>query len=50
VVAYRRGPYCALAVEAVKLLRARGFRAIRLEDGVLDWESHGLEIVASSDG
>jgi rhodanese-related sulfurtransferase len=47
VVAYCRGPYCVLAVEAVKLLRARGFKAIRLEDGVLDWASHGLKIASS---
>jgi len=48
VVAYCRGPYCVLAVEAVKLLREHGFRAIRLEDGVLDWASHGLKVAASS--
>ena len=48
VVAYCRGPYCVLAVEAVKVLRARGFKAIRLEDGVLDWASHGLKIAAPS--
>jgi rhodanese-related sulfurtransferase/DNA-binding transcriptional ArsR family regulator len=48
VVAYCRGPYCVLAVEAVKLLRARGFRAVRLEDGVLDWASHGLKVAGTS--
>ncbi len=48
VVAYCRGPYCVLAVEAVKLLRARGFKAVRLEDGVVEWASHGLELAASS--
>jgi rhodanese-related sulfurtransferase len=47
IVAYCRGPYCVLAVEAVKLLRARGFKAIRLEDGVLDWASHGMKIAGS---
>jgi rhodanese-related sulfurtransferase/DNA-binding transcriptional ArsR family regulator len=47
VVAYCRGPYCVLAVEAVKVLRARGFKAIRLEDGVLDRASHGLKLAAS---
>lgn len=47
VVAYCRGPYCVLAVEAVKLLRARGFKAVRLEDGVLDWASHGLRLAGS---
>jgi rhodanese-related sulfurtransferase len=37
VVAYCRGPYCVLAVEAVDLLRKKGFKAVRLADGVLDW-------------
>lgn len=46
VVAYCRGPYCVLAVEAVKLLRARGFKAVRLEDGVLEWAALGLELEA----
>jgi rhodanese-related sulfurtransferase len=32
IVAYCRGPYCVLAVEAVSLLRKKGFRAVRLED------------------
>ncbi len=46
VVAYCRGPYCVLAVEAVKLLRKRGFRASRLGDGVLDWAARGLRLEA----
>jgi rhodanese-related sulfurtransferase/DNA-binding transcriptional ArsR family regulator len=48
VVAYCRGPYCVLAVEAVKLLRRKGFKAVRLEDGVLDWAALGLPIVAKT--
>jgi rhodanese-related sulfurtransferase/DNA-binding transcriptional ArsR family regulator len=44
VVAYCRGPYCVLAVEAVKQLRARGFKAVRLEEGVLDWAALGLPV------
>ena len=44
VVAYCRGPYCVLAVEAVKLLRRKGFKAVRLEDGVLDWLSAGHRV------
>jgi rhodanese-related sulfurtransferase/DNA-binding transcriptional ArsR family regulator len=47
VVAYCRGPYCVLAIEAVKLLRARGFKAVRLEDGVLDWAALGLKLEAT---
>jgi ArsR family transcriptional regulator len=44
IVAYCRGPYCVLAVKAVELLRGRGFRAVRLEDGVLDWQARGLPV------
>jgi rhodanese-related sulfurtransferase/DNA-binding transcriptional ArsR family regulator len=46
VVAYCRGPYCVLAVEAVKLLRGKGFKAVRLEEGVIDWAALGLPIEA----
>lgn len=48
VVAYCRGPYCVLAIEAVKQLRARGFKAVRLEAGVLDWAALGLRVDRSS--
>ena len=48
VVAYCRGPYCVLAVEAVKLLRRKGFRAVRLEEGVLDWAALGFPVEAKS--
>jgi len=45
IVAYCRGPYCVLAVDAVKLLRSRGFMAVRLEDGVPEWRAEGLPVV-----
>jgi rhodanese-related sulfurtransferase len=44
IVAYCRGPYCVLAIKAVEILRKKGFRAIRLEDGVPDWRAHGLPV------
>jgi rhodanese-related sulfurtransferase len=44
IVAYCRGPYCLLAVEAVRLLKAKGFRAMRLEDGVPEWRAQGLPV------
>jgi ArsR family transcriptional regulator len=44
IVAYCRGPYCVLAVEAVEMLKARGFTASRLEDGVQDWQARGYPI------
>ncbi len=48
VVAYCRGPYCVLAVEAVKLLRRKGFKAVRLEEGILDWAALGLPLEAKT--
>lgn len=48
VVAYCRGPYCVLAPEAVTVLRARGYRASALGDGVAEWRAQGLP-VASGD-
>ncbi|MEN8375648.1 MAG: metalloregulator ArsR/SmtB family transcription factor [Gemmatimonadota bacterium] len=44
IVAYCRGPYCVLAVEAVETLRAHGFSAVRLEDGVPEWRARGFEV------
>ncbi len=44
VVAYCRGPYCVLAIDAVAQLKQHGYRAIRLEEGVPDWRARGLPI------
>jgi ArsR family transcriptional regulator len=46
VVAYCRGPYCVLSFEAVAALRARGFKARRLVDGLPEWRAAGLPIIA----
>jgi rhodanese-related sulfurtransferase/DNA-binding transcriptional ArsR family regulator len=45
VVAYCRGPYCVLSYEAVAKLRARGFNARRLEDGLPEWRAAGLPVI-----
>jgi len=45
VVAYCRGPYCVLSYEAVAQLRARGFKARRLQDGLPEWRAAGLPVV-----
>ncbi|MEX2469699.1 MAG: metalloregulator ArsR/SmtB family transcription factor, partial [Pseudohongiellaceae bacterium] len=42
VIAYCRGPYCILAFDAVELLRKKGYRASRLEDGFPEWKRAGL--------
>ena len=44
VVAYCRGPYCVYADDAVRLLRSKGFRARRLEDGFPEWRRAGRAI------
>jgi rhodanese-related sulfurtransferase len=44
IVAYCRGPYCILADEAVALLRSRGLKAFRFEQGFPDWKARGFPI------
>ena len=44
VVAYCRGPYCLLAYEAVQVLRKKGIKARRLEEGYPEWKSAGLPV------
>ena len=44
VVAYCRGPYCVYADDAVRLLRARGRAARRLDVGFPEWRRAGLPV------
>ena len=44
VIAYCRGPYCLLSVDAVALLREKGYRARRLEDGFPEWKASGRPV------
>jgi rhodanese-related sulfurtransferase len=44
IVAYCRGPYCVLAVQAVEMLRHKGFKAVRLEESIQDWRAMGLPV------
>jgi len=46
VIAYCRGPYCLLSVDAVTLLRKKGYKARRLEDGFPEWKAAGLPVEA----
>lgn len=50
VVAYCHGPYCVLALEAVELLRAKGYSATRLDDGIAEWKAAGLPITRGPQG
>lgn len=42
VVAYCRGPFCLMSFDAVQLLRAKGLKARRLQDGMPEWQLAGL--------
>jgi rhodanese-related sulfurtransferase/DNA-binding MarR family transcriptional regulator len=44
VVAYCRGTYCVFSDEAVAFLRARGYRARRLRQGLPDWRAAGMPV------
>lgn len=46
VIAYCRGPYCLLSVDAVAMLRSKGYKARRLEDGFPEWKASGLPVEA----
>ena len=51
IVAYcrQRSEFCVLAVEAVETLRAKGFKAMRLEHGVPEWRAQGFPVVAGNE-
>ncbi|MDQ3874866.1 MAG: rhodanese-like domain-containing protein, partial [Actinomycetota bacterium] len=48
IVAYCRGPYCVYADDAVRLLRARGLKARRLDVGFPEWRRAGLPVEMAS--
>jgi rhodanese-related sulfurtransferase len=48
IVAYCRGPYCVYADDAVRLLRARGLKARRLDVGFPEWRRAGLPVEATA--
>jgi rhodanese-related sulfurtransferase/predicted transcriptional regulator len=47
VVAYCRGPYCAMSFDAVQKLRQGGWKAQRLERGFPEWKANGLPVEVS---
>jgi rhodanese-related sulfurtransferase/DNA-binding transcriptional ArsR family regulator len=49
IVAYCRGPYCVLAPQAVQRLRATGFKARRLADGMPEWRLAGLPVAVGDE-
>jgi len=49
IVAYCRGPYCVLAIQAVEMLRAKGFNAVRLEEGIQDLRAIGFPMAVGEE-
>ncbi|MBK5223910.1 MAG: metalloregulator ArsR/SmtB family transcription factor [Acidimicrobiia bacterium] len=49
IVAYCRGPYCVLAPQAVERLRAKGYKARRLADGMPEWRLAGLPVAVGEE-
>jgi rhodanese-related sulfurtransferase len=44
LVAYCRGPYCVMALDAVELLRKKGFKARHMAEGVIEWRARGFRL------
>jgi len=49
IVAYCRGPYCVLSIQAVEILRAKGFKAVRIEEGIQDFRAMGFPIAVNEE-
>lgn len=50
VIAYCRGPFCLMSFEAVELLRKKGLKARRLQDGMPEWRLAGLPVALTLAG
>ncbi len=44
VITYCRGEFCVFADEAAQILRAKGYRVVRLEGGWPEWQSEGRPV------
>ena len=40
IIAYCRGPLCVYSAIAAKKLKAEGFKAYRMDEGILEWQEH----------
>ncbi len=49
IIAYCRGPLCAMADDAVQILQNHGFQSVRLAGGFPEWASRGLPVDHKSD-
>jgi len=50
IIAYCRGPYCVFSDEAVRVLRAKGYRASRLTEGFPEWRAAGYPVESGTQG
>ena len=48
VVAYCRGAYCVFSHDAVRFLIAHGRRAVRLAEGIVEWQAAGEPLSAAA--
>jgi rhodanese-related sulfurtransferase len=44
IIAYCRGPLCALAPEAARYLKGKGYKVKRMTEGAPDWEAAGFPL------
>lgn len=44
IAAYCRGPFCLFSTEAVELLRAQGYQAHKINDGIAEWQAAALPL------
>jgi rhodanese-related sulfurtransferase len=44
IVAYCRGPYCVMSFDAVELMKSKGYRAVRLDEGLPEWRLKGFPV------
>ena len=47
IVAYCRGRYCVMSLEAVRLLRTHGYRARPMDGGLPEWRDEGMPVAAA---
>lgn len=49
IVAYCRGPLCAMAPQAARYLQQKGYKVKKLAEGAPDWAASGLPVEESDD-
>jgi rhodanese-related sulfurtransferase len=49
IVAYCRGPYCLMSAQAVQILKSKGLKASRLEEGVHEWHHYAQHSQTTND-